>query len=61
MSVEVDTDDEATHNKGWQLNVLSNSQELWVTSLLTVEEWCVESAKWRRLDLEDLVLVRSDK
>ena len=45
----------------WQLNLLSNSWEWWVTSELTVEEWCDDSAKVRRLDLEDLVLVKNDK
>ena len=32
----------------WQLKELSDSWEQWVTSELTVEEWCGESATVRR-------------
>ena len=31
----------------WQLSLLSNNWEQWVTSELTVEKWCGDSAKAR--------------
>ena len=45
----------------WQLNQFINSWEWWVTSELSVEEWYGDSAKARRLDLEDLLLVENGK
>ena len=45
----------------WQLNLLSNSWEWWVTSKLTGEEWCGDSAKARRWDLKIFVSVERNK
>ena len=44
----------------WHLNHFSNSWE-WVTSELTVEEWCGDSAEVRNEDLENSVSVKIGK
>ena len=45
----------------WQLNLLSDIWEKWITSELTVEEWCGDSVKARSFDLENIVSVKINK